>query len=275
MCRVFDFLSKFLVGMSAAMLVLQHNMAAAGDFPNALRNQKGLFNPVTNTQVQFESLQNVNNPSVVDAYVDIFANNIYHLSQQQGSLLMPFVLVEGMVMNAKSINRIGALEQPSLYMGRGSQVIATNPDQDVRWLTAQRYWLACFIDQYDQIRTLFDIRNAYTSAMSMSFGRMYDRVIIAAALGDVWTGPNKSKKVSLPMAQRFCATDGTATTGTGLNVETLRVVRKRMKKSFAAKRGQQIVFVISAEESDSLLREAQTTNRDYTCLLYTSPSPRD
>lgn len=251
-----SFLTRTVIGATAFLLVLQVKGGEAG-----------YFNPVVPTSVQAETISSVNAPSVVDTYVDIFANNIYHVSQQRGSMLMPFVTAEGMTMNAKQINRIGSLGDPKLYTGRGSHVVATNPEQDTRWITAQRYWLACFVDKYDQIRNLFDIRNAYTTAMSMSFGRLYDRVIIAAALGNVWAGPNRSLKIGLPDSQRYCATDTTKTTGVGLNLNTLRVVRKRMKKSFAAEKGQQIVMVISAEESDSLLRESQLTNRDYTTIL--------
>lgn len=180
---------------------------------------------------------------------------------------MPFMLVEGMVMNAKSINRIGTLGDPMLYTGRGSKVTATNPVNDVRWLTAQRYWHACFVDNWDQIRTLWDIKNAYSMAMSMSFGRLQDRVGIAAALGTVWTGPSKAVQVTLPLSQKIAAFATGEATGSGLNLNTLMAVRKKMKKTYAVERGQSIVMVITAEETNSLLKETQTTSRDYTTIL--------
>lgn len=238
---------------------------------NLKSNEAGFFNQIQSTPVQFESIYSQNNPSIVDSYVHIWGNNIYHVSQQEGSLLMPFVKMEGMVMNAKQINRIGTLNDPQLYQARGSKVVATNPKQDNRWLTAQRYWLACFVDNYDQIRTLWDIKNAYSEAMAMSFGRLYDRVIIQAALGTVWTGPNRTNTVSLPLSQRYAAfkttTPGDLNTPMGLNLDTLMAIRLRMKKTFATKRGQSIVVAITADETDSMLQETQMTNRDYTSVL--------
>ena len=92
--------------------------------------QCGNFNPIIPTSIQTEQLHGVGNPTINDAHVDLFANNVYHVSQQEGSMLMPFVLVEGMVMNAKQIQRIGSLPDPALYKGRGSKVTATNPVND-------------------------------------------------------------------------------------------------------------------------------------------------
>lgn len=227
--------------------------------------QCGNFNPIIPTSVQSEGMHGVGNPTINDAHVDLFANNVYHVSQQEGSMLMPFVLVEGMVMNAKQINRIGSLPDPTLYKGRGSKVNATNPVNDNRWLTAQRYWHACFVDNWDQVRTLWDIRNAYSQAMAMSFGRLMDRVIISAAIGTVWAGPQRQNQIPLPDSQKIAGTSGTA--HAGANLDLLRNVRRTMKKSFAIKRGETIVMVITADESDSLLQESKLTNRDYTTIL--------
>lgn len=227
--------------------------------------QCGNFNPIIPTSIQTEQLHGVGNPTINDAHVDLFANNVYHVSQQEGSMLMPFVLVEGMVMNAKQIQRIGSLPDPALYKGRGSKVTATNPVNDNRWLTAQRYWHACFVDNWDQVRTLWDIRNAYSQAMAMSFGRLMDRVIIAAALGTVWAGPQRTNPIALPDNQKIAATDGTAFTGA--NLDLLMNVRTTMKKRFAAVKGQSIIMVITADESRSLLNESKLTNRDYTTIL--------
>ena len=256
---IVDGLTGFLVKLSVFLTAFSVN---AG--------QAGYFNQTIPTGIQSETMRSVGTPSINDAHVDLFANNVYHVSQQQGSILMPFVLVEGMVMNSQQISRLGSLGMPSLYTGRGSKVTATNPANDVRWLTAQRYWHACFVDKWDQIRTLWDISNAYSQAMAMSFGRLQDRVIIAAALGSVWTGPTKQNKVELPSTQKIFATSGVATgteDGAGANLALLQNVRKKMKQTFATKRGETIVMVITAEEVNSFLEEAKMTSRDYTTIL--------
>ena len=260
------FLKAFVLGIVSLLTVVD---AALGT-SEVIANKAGNLNvgPLPQTTIVTESQHSVNDPTVVDTYRDIFGNSIYHLSQQQGSVLLPFVIMEGMVANQKSINRMGVLENPSRYTTRGSTVQPSNPRADVRWLNAQRYWQACFIDNFDQVRTLWDIKNAYTVALSNSFGRLYDRVIIRAALGDACAGTASSQTaVPLPNTQKRVAFDGTATTGSGLNVLTMRTVRRRMKRNFTVNKGDILVWVVTANETDDLLGEDQITNRDYTTIL--------
>ena len=244
---------------------------AALGMGEVIGNKAGNFNPgaLPQTDIVAEGQHSVFDPSLVDTYRDIFGNSIYHLSQQQGSVLLPFVQMEGMVATQKSINRIGALENPSLYTSRGSTVQPSNPKADVRWLIARRFWQACFVDNFDQVRTLWDIKNAYTVALSNSFGRLYDRVIIQAALGPVCVGPNTSQStVPLPNTQKRVAFDGSTVDGSvGLNLTTMKTVRRRMKRNFTINKGDILVWVITANETDDLLDEESITSRDFTTIL--------
>ena len=208
--KLLDKLITIVTGITATLLVFNMNAGEVGN-----------FNPIMPTPVQYEANQGVGNPNIVDHYVNLYANNVYHISQQKGSNLMPFVSIEGLVRNAKQINRQGAMGDPHLYTGRGSNVVSTNPPADDRWVTAQRYWLATFVDSYDQIRTLYDIRNSYAQAMAMSFGRLYDRIIIAAALGTVFSGPNR-KQVPLPITQKYVCRDKDGAFS-GYNLRALRL----------------------------------------------------
>ena len=251
------FLEKLIsvvTGLTAMLLVFNMNAGEAGN-----------FNAIMPTPVQYEANQGQGNPNITDHYVNLYANNVYHMSQQKGSKLMPFVSIEGLVRNAKQINRQGALGDPHLYTGRGSNVVATNPPSDDRWVTAQRYWLATFVDSYDQIRTLYDIRNAYAQAMAMSFGRLYDRIIIAAALGTVFSGPSR-KEVTLPYTQKYVCRDKSSEFS-GYNLRGLRDVRWQMKKTYGIEMGGKIITALTADESQSLLEEAELVDRDFTNIL--------
>ena len=254
------FLQSILISFLTLITVLEAKVNEEG----------GFINPVHSTQTQFENLDSTNTPSIEDAYRDIFGSNVYHVSQQSMSVLLPYAEMKGMVRRSMSIDRIGEMSSPNLYLSRGSNVYASNPENDVRWLEAQRYWLACFIDNYDQIRTLWNINNAYTVAMARSFSRLYDRVFIAAALGSASTGArsNTGTAVKLPDTQKFAAVGEGATAGTreltGLNIETLDNVLRRMKKTFAVQRGEMAVLAITADEVSSLLKDMRVTSRDFT-----------
>ena len=255
------FLIRILMSFAAFLAFLNTSLSSEG----------GFFNPVVSTPVVHEGLHDTNNPAVVDAYTTIFSDNVYHLSQQRGSVCMPFVLMEGMVSAQKRIERITALPDPQMYQVRFSSVQATNPDNDNRWITAQRYYHACFVDNYDQIRTLWDMKNAYTQAIAMSFGRLYDRIIFAALLGSAQAGANKEQLVPLPYSQKVAAFDDTDTSaptdGRGLNLRTLRAVRLKQKSNFAIQANEMLVWVVTANEIDDLLAETKITNRDFTTIL--------
>ena len=253
------YLISILVSISCFLSVLEAS----------IHDEGGFLNPIQSTSVTSEGLSTTNTPSIEDAYRDVFGSNVYHISQQTMSNLLPFAEMKGMVQRAMSIDRIGVLGDPNKYVARGSKVYGTNPENDVRWLEAERYWLACFIDNYDQIRTLWNIQNAYTVAMARSFARLYDRVFIAAALGTVSTGARSdtNTQVSLPNTQKFVAVDDKATPDfSALKLNTLRKVRKHMKETFAIQKGEVAVWAITANEVDSLLEEAQVTSRDYTSI---------
>lgn len=240
---------------------------------SAFSNEIGNFNPTTSTPVQYEQIHNMNDPAVIDAYTYLFADNVYHVSQQRDAQLLPYAEMLGLVRAAQSINRIGTLQDPRPVEGRMATVKGTNPPNDVRWVMAQPFYHACFVDDYDQIRTLYSLQNAYTVAIARSFGRFYDRTYIAAALGVACTGPNRTGQAALPDSQKLVAfqkTEGgvnAPTAGVGLNLQTLRQIRLTMKSNFAITRGDMLVYVVSANDTDELLKEIQVTNRDYTNAL--------
>ena len=242
-----------------------------------LCREGGNYNPVMNTDITAETLNSAGaSPAILEARSEIFGTNIHMISQQQGSVLLPFVVMEGMVGNGKSINRLGVLDPPFIYGGRGSNIETSNPPNDVRWINATRYYQACFVDNYDQIRTLWDIRGAYNNQLGISFGRLYDRVIIANALGTVCGGKNRGQQISLPNTQRIVAIDqGVDLSGTtagtadnarfsGLNIEVLRYVRRRMKRNHVIQKGDMLVMVVTGNEIDSMLGINNIVNRDFT-----------
>ena len=212
--------------------------------------------------IQSEVISSSSSPEIRDAATQIFAQTVFHVSQQQGSQLMPFVEVIGMVRDAHSIDRMGSYSDPNTYEARYSTVTGENPKNDVRWVQATRYWKASLVDSWDQLRTIWSIADAYTYGIAMSFGRFYDRVIIQAALGGALTGKNRAQKANLPVEQRMVATDESNEFST-LNIKTLRKLRLRMKKTHAARAGEAMVLVVTADEVDGMLGQNQATSQDY------------
>ena len=271
MKKLFALIVGLLLSFDAAL-------SRAGQLSNQAGNLGTLPNQGTITHTPIGGYSGARTPSLLDTYQEIFGNGIYHISQQKGSVLMPFVKMEGLVSTQKSINRMGVLDQPHEYVVRGSTVQPSNPEADVRWIQARRYWQACYVESWDEIRTLWDIKNAYTEALGMSFGRLFDRVVIEGALGPACVGPNTDQgRVVLPNSQKIAAYGPTpgatvdagsaATAGQGLNVRTLRTVLRRMKRRHAVQAGETLIWAVTANEIDALLDDDKVINRDYTTIM--------
>ena len=251
-------MKRFLQGLITCVLALT---ASIDGYSREVSNV-GEFNPIISTGISSEGLHSIYNPSTRDTFAEIFANNVHHISQQQGSLLLPFAQMMGMVQTAQQITRLGTLPDPEPYVARGSQVTAANPRFDTRWVTAQRYWQACHVDSWDEFRTLYSIQNAYSQAMSMSFGRLYDRVLIAAALGSAYTGPGRAP-VALPDAQKSLCVDSKGIFSP-VSFGALNDIRRDMKSDFAIMKGDMLVYICTANEVHGFLQSTEITNRDYT-----------
>ena len=64
-------------------------------------------------------------------------------------------------------------------------------------------------------------------------------------------------------ANKVACFDGTTITGVGLNVNSLRAVRKKFKTNEAIMKGEVLIFACSAAQTDDLLGETEVTSSDY------------
>jgi hypothetical protein len=108
-----------------------------------------------------------------------------------------------------------------------------------------------------------NIENEYTVANANALGRRYDTEIIAAGLGNAYGGKKGTTVIALPSTQKLAAFDGATTTGVGLNVKSLRAVRKKFKKSEAIEKGEIVVATIAAQQADDLLGSTEVGSFDY------------
>ena len=259
--------------LKAINLLLFGVLVFLGQAERTLADESGVFNAPSQPGIISEGLHTQGSPAITDAHREVFGNHVMHLSQQKISKLMPYVEVVGQVGRAMLKDRIGTLGEPQAYVGRNSTVHASNPENDVRLIEARRFWLACNVDQWDQLRTLWDIQNAYVVAISRSFGRFFDSSIIAGGLGEVTVGTQLGgNTVALPNTQKLVAVEDIGTQGSpnivpaGMNLDVLQRTRLKMKETFAIEEDEMAVFILSAAEVHNLLKETQTTSRDFTSV---------
>lgn len=202
---------------------------------------------------------------ITTAMVDMFSANVMHLAQQKNSRLRAFCRQEVQDAETKSYDRIGT-KIAQRKTGRHSDVSYQDTPHSRRRVTSATYYDADLVDEDDKLKTIMNIENEYAIAISSALGRAIDEVIIAGALGTTYGGRDGSSSYTLANANKVACFDGTTTTGVGLNVGTLRAVRKKFKQNEAIEDNEDIVLVLAAQQADDLLGTTQATSSDYAAI---------
>lgn len=196
------------------------------------------------------------------ARVNMFSANVMHLAQQSESRLYEFCRHEQFVGESKYFDRVGLLTAQD-KAGRHSKVSYSDTPHSRRKVSMLDKYVADLVDDEDKIRTIQNIDNEYAVAIASALARDMDQIIIDSALGSAYTGKEGTVAVALPTAQKIAAFDGASVTGSGLNVATLRAVKKKFRQDEAIGKNEQLIFVCSAQQIDDLLGNTEVTSSDF------------
>lgn len=194
------------------------------------------------------------------AFVKQYSSNVFHLSQQKGSRLAPFVRKESQNSEASFYDRIGSVTAQK-KVGRHSDTTYQDTPHSRRRVTLEDFFYADLCDKEDKLRMIMDPKSEYAQAAMWSLGRAMDDVIIEAALGAAYGGKEGGSTVNLANANKVAGFDGSTTTGVGLNVQTLRAIKKQFNKN-EVEEGE-LYIAMSAEQLDNLLGETEVTSSDF------------
>lgn len=199
---------------------------------------------------------------ITTAMVDQFSANVFHLAQQEGSRLRQYCRQESQAAESAFYDRIGARKSRK-KQGRHSDVVFDDTPHSRRMVTMEDFYSADLVDKEDKIRTIMDPENEYAKAIAMALGRDMDEVIIEGALGNAYGGKKGTVAVALPDSQKVVAFVPGETTGSLLNIPTLRKVRKKAKQSEAMKAGEKWILAHAAQQADDLLGTTEVTSADF------------
>lgn len=200
---------------------------------------------------------------ITSAMVNQFSANVFHLSQQKGSRLRNLVRNESQKAEAAFHDRIGSVS-PQKKSSRHADTTYQDTPHSRRKITLEDYFYADLVDKEDKIRILQSPESEYTKAAMMSLGRGMDDEIIAAAVGNAYSGKAGGTTVALPNSQKIAAHDASGTGGNKLNVRTLRAVKKKFNSNEAGE--SDLYFCFDANQQDSLLGETEVTSSDYAAV---------
>lgn len=200
--------------------------------------------------------------NIPNHYVQEYATNIELLLQQKGSKLRGLVTSGTYIgEQASPVDQVGAVEMQSVT-GRFEPMGRVDADTDRRWVLPSDFDLPQLIDSFDKLRLLTDPESIYVQNAVLAAGRKMDDLIIDALFASAKTGKTGSTDTAFLSAQQVAVNYG-ASGNTGLTVAKLRQARKILKANEVDMDMDPIVCIVTAEQEDNLLAEAQVISLDY------------
>lgn len=193
-------------------------------------------------------------------YVNQFNSNVFLLSQQKNSRLRSLVRTETQQGENQYFDYYGVADEPTERVNKYADLQAGETARNRRKVNYKNYDKTEYFSDLDKLNMIHNPTDPVSQAFAASFGRKIDRIILEAALGTAYEGKEGLTPVALPNSQKIVAFDGTTTSGVGLNVETLRAIKKKFNQNEVEG---DIVLVVTAEETDALLASTQVTSADY------------
>lgn len=195
--------------------------------------------------------------------VNQYSANVFHLSQQKGSRVRGAVSVVAQNAESAFYDRIGSVTAQK-KVGRHADTTYTDTPHSRRRVTLVDYFYADLVDQEDKLRIIQNPESEYAQAAIMALGRAMDDEIITALLGNAYSGKSGATSVPLPDAQKLGAFDGSTTSGSALNVKTLRAAKKLFHQNETG--DSPLFMLVAAEQIDDLLGETEVTSSDFAVI---------
>lgn len=176
---------------------------------------------------------------------------------------MPFVRRETQNSEEAFYDRIGTVTARK-KTSRHSDVVYVDTPHSRRRVVTEDHYHADLVDKEDKLRVIINPESEYALAARNALGRAIDDEIITQALGTAYTGKDGSGTATLANTQKVAGHDGSTTSGVGLNVRTLRAVKKIFNENECG--DEELYMAISAEQLDDLLAETEVTSSDFAAV---------
>lgn len=201
----------------------------------------------------------INLPSL---FVSQFAMNVQLLLQQKESRLRGKI-TSGSYRGkqASPVDQIGAIAMQPIA-GRFAPIGRVDALVDRRWVTPSDFDLPQLIDEFDKLKMLIDPQSSYVLNAHQAANRQIDDIIIASFFGTALTGETGTVMTN-PLAGNVVPVNQGAASNTNLTVAKLRAAKKKLRAAEVDLETDPVTVVVSAEQEDSLMAEAQVISLDY------------
>ncbi len=209
--------------------------------------------------------------SIDTAFRQGYQNEFEVKFQQMGSRLRSTVTERPQNVERDMIDRIGTVNVTKKTVRHGPTVLNDADHSRIAVLIDDYRPDALAFDNEDKLRmALQDPRNGYAQTQAHALGRMVDTVIITAATGTTYTGKNGTTAETYTATTYGIAVDavapGAAAANSNLTIEKLIQAKAKFGTQESAMDGEQLTFVLSQSQLNSLLRTTEVTSADYNTI---------
>ena len=195
-------------------------------------------------------------------YVQQYSSNIQLLLQQKGSKLRQYVMSGSHVgKQASPVDQIGSIEMQSV-VSRFQPMGRVDASTDRRWVFPNDFDLPQLLDSFDKLRLLTDPESSYVQNAVYAAGRKMDDLIIDSFFGTAKTGETGSTSTTFPAGNQI-AVNFASSSNVGLTVAKLKEAKKKLMANEVDLETDPLCCVVTAEQHDDLLAEAQVISTDY------------
>lgn len=205
---------------------------------------------------------------ITTAFVEQYKANVYHLLQQKGSKLRPYVRIESVTGKNAFFDQIGSTNA-RLRTSRHSDTPRMDTPHARRRVSLADYDWADLIDNEDKVRMLINPASEYAQAAMWAMGRSIDDTILEAVDGTAYTGVDGSTSTSFSSGMIVdvqTVWPGVAAADTGLNLAKLIEARKLLGAN-EVDPDEEVYAAVNARQISSLLKDERVVSGDYNSAL--------
>ena len=192
------------------------------------------------------------------AFVSKYRADATMLIQQRQSRFEPTVGITSQTAQYEFHEQIGPVSAAPWGPRHGDTPLMETPHLRRRVGIFPYVW-ADLIDRPDRIRMLIDPTGPYTTNAVMAFNRRKDDIIIAAALGNAYTGHEGETVVALPASQKFV---GAGFADKPITVELLTEIKTKFWNNDLDEE-EQLTMAVSPDSIRSLLMDERVSSADF------------
>ena len=192
------------------------------------------------------------------AFVSKYKADVTLLIQQRQSRFEPTVSVTSQTAQYEFHEQIGPVSAAPWGPRHGDTPLMETPHLRRRLGIFPYIW-ADLIDRPDRIRMLIDPTGPYATNAVQAFNRRKDDIIIAAALGNAYTGREGEVVVALPATQKFT---GPGFADKPITVELLTEIKTKFWNNDLDEE-EQLTMAVSPDSIRSLLLDDRVSSADF------------